>query len=326
MPQPFHLQNPANPLRELFGNAARAMGYDASYNDDGGVRHVMPRRAADLKRLNIRELQAPKFVNSALNHVYLPTGEQSGKRSTMETAILAGSRCAMAGTNLLIVDDAPEPIQAHDDMVVYPRQNMQFHTISPGLFAVVPDKDAAAAPPQSGEVANSSLSDFLSTASVDLETMPLLGFRVSLSRADRRQYMDGLVTDAALMAIALGLARAADATLLTSLKASTLSAFSMAKAAAASLAFDELTGITNGSAAGLTVGYDGKLRAAGVLSELSADANATIVGSFARSAVAVHQDITLLADRTSVEGDLVLTCWANMQALVPNPGYFWTVA
>jgi hypothetical protein len=315
---PGNNTQPANPLAGLFDNADRAMGFDARYRDDGSVRAVIPQRAADIKRLDLRVMQVPSFANTALNHTYIPTAPQAGKDSTIDTAILAGSRCAMAGAQLLIVEEAPEPVQAHDSMIVYPRNNMQLHIVRPAPFAVVADGNT---------VTNSAVSDFLSTALVDLETMPQVSFRVALSRAERRAYENGLIEDATLVAIALGLARAVDATLLGALEAAGLSAFTLAKAAAASLAFDELTGITSGAATGLAVNQDGKLRAAGIISELSADATATTVGSFARSGVAVHRDLTLLAERTSADGDLVLTAWANMQALLPAPtAYFWSVA
>ena len=311
-----HRDAQPNPLVRLFENADRALGYSATYNADNTVRYVTHQRAADLRRLDIRAMEVPSFANTALNHVYTPTGEQDGQRSTMDTAILAGSRAAMAGARILVIDDAPAP-SASGDMLVYPRANMQYLVVSPAKFAVVADGD---------EVADSALSGILATSKVDLGTMPQVSFRVPLSRAERRAYENGLIEDATLVAIALGLARAADATLLGALEAADLEEFSLARAAVKSVTFGELAAITNGSAAGLAVAQDGTLRASGINAELSADATATTVGAWSRCAVAVHKDLNLLADRTSVNGDLVLTCWANMAALIPSSDFFWAVA
>ncbi|MCY1293302.1 hypothetical protein D9M70_425580 [compost metagenome] len=63
-----------------------------------------------------------------------------------------------------------------------------------------------------------------------------------------------------------------------------------------------------------------------MLAELTPVTADTIVGSFSRAAVAVHEDIRLVAERTNRQGELILTAWANMQALLPLPGAFFKVA
>ena len=81
------------------------------------------------------------------------------------------------------------------------------------------------------------------------------------------------------------------------------------------------------------VAEDGALRArsgagltTGILAELSPEIDVSLVGDWRQAAVAVAEDMTLIAQRTGKLGELKLTAWCNMEALLPQPQAFWTVA
>lgn len=51
-----------------------------------------------------------------------------------------------------------------------------------------------------------------------------------------------------------------------------------------------------------------------------------MIGAFNRSAVAIHEEITLTAERRNLEGDLIFTALANVVPLVPDASRFWVAA
>jgi len=162
-------------------------------------------------------------------------------------------------------------------------------------------------------------------AYADRKTIPAYGVRIPMSRSEQKSYREGELADSVLVSIALGVSRAADAALLGAIKAANPAAFSLAAAAAKGLKFHELRSLVGTAGTGAAVGQDGALRVAGVQAELTPDIDATIVGAFNRSAVAIHEEITLLAERINVQGALVLTCWVHLQALLPKPDSFFSV-
>jgi hypothetical protein len=132
------------------------------------------------------------------------------------------------------------------------------------------------------------------------------------------------------MSIALGLGRLADRVAFETILASGPEVFTVAKAAALGLAWGDIRALIGTNGENALIAEDGTICACpptaattGIIAELTAETAATIVGAWSMAAIAVAEDITLIAQKTGKNGDLKLTCWCNMEALLPTPGAFW---
>ncbi|AYK23076.1 hypothetical protein ACXVSK_13380 [Pseudomonas aeruginosa] len=305
-----------NELKRLLEDAKRQSAASATYDQTGAVRHIIPKAPASVMSRSLRELSLPPFLaNQGLHQVRVPLGTEAGKKSTFSSVLLQASRVSQAGARIILVEDADDAQQVPGGGIALQKRNAGYTLVEAANFALVAD---------GAQVADSTLPVYRDL--VDLDTMPAYGFRVALSRAEQRQYEDGELADNALVSIALGIARTADAVLLSAIATSTPANFSLGAAAALGVEFAELRALVGTAGNGAAVGQDGTLRAAGTLAELTPVIAETIVGSFSRAAVAVHEDIRLVAERTNKQGELILTCWMNAQALLPLPGAFWKVA
>jgi len=301
-------------MQELLNSGSHAMADIGTFDNDGNLRGVHKRAPAAVARHSIRELEAPRFISNALHSVFTPQGTSAGKASKLSDTVLAGSRVFAAGARPIIIPTAPEPVPSGASVGAFYERASGFDVIEAAPFVVVAD--------------GSDLTDSpmpVHRSRVHLDTMPALGVRIPLTRAEQKSYRDGLLADTAMAGIALGIARALDATLLAAITATTPGAFTIGAAAAAGFEFPELRALVGTAGAGAVVGQAGTLRAGGILAELTPDAAGTLVGAFNRAAVAISEDIALIAERINVKGDLVLTAWINCQPLVPMPGAFWTV-
>ncbi|MEE1886220.1 hypothetical protein [Pseudomonas carassii] len=304
-----------NELRKLLEDAKRQVGATATYDQTGAVRHIMERVPASVLARSIRELSLPPFMASqGIHQVRMPKGTEAGKQTTFSSVLLEASRVSQAGARIILVAEAGNAVQVPGGGIALQKRNAGYTLVEAANFAMVDDGD---------EAADSALPIYRDM--IDLDTMPSYGFRVALSRSEQKAFEDGELEDNALVSIALGIARAADQVLLAAIAASTSAAFSLGAAAALGVEFAELRALVGTAGNGAAVGQDGILRAAGVLAELTPVTAETIVGTFSRAAVAVHEDIRLVAERTNKQGELILTCWLNAQALLPLPGAFWKV-
>ncbi|MBH3348699.1 hypothetical protein [Pseudomonas putida] len=302
-------------LRKLFEDAKRQVGATATYDQTGAVRHIMERAPASVLSRSIRELSLPPFMASqGMHQVRMPKGTEAGKQTTFSSVLLEASRVSQAGARVILVSEAGDPVQVTGGGIALQKRNAGYTLVEAANFAEVTDE---------AEVTESTLPIYRDM--IDLDTMPSYGFRVALSRSEQKAFEDGELEDSALVSIALGIARAADKVLLSAIAGNTPTAFTLGAAAALGVEFAELHALIGTAGTGAAVGQDGTLRAAGVLAELTPTIADTIVGSFSRAAVAVHEDIRLIAERTNKQGELILTCWLNAQALLPLPGAFWKV-
>lgn len=313
-----------NELRKLLEDAKRQVGASATYDQTGAVRHIIERVPASVLSRSIRELSLPSSMASqGMHQVRMPKGTEAGKQTTFSSVLLEASRVSQAGARVILVAEADDAVQMPGGGIALQKRNAGYTLVEAVNFAMVPDADPLAVPPETGEVSTSALPIYRDM--IDLDTMPSYGFRVALSRSEQKSFEDGELEDSALVSIALGIARTADQVLLSAIAASTPAAFTLGAAAALGVEFVELRALVGTAGNGAAVGQDGTLRAAGVLAELTPVTAETIVGTFSRAAVAVHEDIRLVAERTNKHGELILTCWVNMQALLPLPGAFWKV-
>lgn len=126
-------------------------------------------------------------------------------------------------------------------------------------------------------------------------------------------------------ALALGVARVCDATLLSAIVANTPAPFSLAAAAARGLRFGELSAMSGTTAHGAAIGADGVLRVAGVNAEMTDVVAPSVIGAFGRAAVAVRDDIRVVIKRMSTQGDLEISLFVTIEPLIPTPD-FWVAA
>lgn len=301
------------PFAAFVERASQQIGFRHATDHDGNVRATIPTPAALVDHVALGDLDVPIIGDADLRTVHFPIAREAGKLSKLSATLLTGSRVAEAGARIIVVPEMNDSRVVNGE-TIFLKPKMHFDLIEAATFAIVPD---------GADAADSALPFF--SAPIDIGETSNLAFRVKLTRADRRAYEAGYLSDAALGSICLGVARAADKVLLDAILAATPTAFTIGAAAAQGFKFPELRSLVGTAGDGASVGQDGALRVAGVAAELTPVIAATVVGSFSRAAVAVSERITLTAERANVNGDLNITCFANMEALLPMPGAFWTV-
>jgi hypothetical protein len=247
-----------------------------------------------------------------------PQAATSSEQFNLEVAVLANSRIARAGAGFVIVKVAPEPSAVGLTGGVVMEQAPGFlRHVDAATWSTI-DVDTLAGVPVSASP--------ITSAAIDWPTSTAKAVRFDITRPQRMSYIDQQkLCELILSGLTLGLARAADEVLFSALAAEDLDPFTLAAAAAADLSFDELRAIVGTAATGAAVGADGVLRAAGVSADLTADMSGTIVGAWSRAAVAVRDDVNIFVERTGLRGEMAITAWASMQALLPVPGRFWIV-
>lgn len=274
---------------------------------------VMSKPAAASRFLDIRQIALPSLMNRDGIVTSAPWGESAGKTTSISASVTAKSLVAKAGANIIVA--AERPLPGADELAMY-HDAGALVIVDPVSFGTVAD---------GANAATSALP--VKAADIVWPTAPSIAFSAKITRAQRKH--SGYNLEAAVVhAIVLGLARAADRTLLQAIVAALAAAptFTLGAAAARGLEFAELRALVGTAATGAAVGQDGTLRAAGVLGELTPTIVETVVGSFSRAGVAVHPELSIHAARTNLQGDLELSIFANMLPLVPDAAAFWKAA
>jgi hypothetical protein len=308
-------------IRNLIEEASRAQSHRA--HTPVGMHeptHYIPTTAARSMFACLKTSNLPALFDKGGKLRRAPAGAPAGVTVKMDAAIAGSSRVANAGAHVVVF---PASVKAHaigktGDVAVESIPS-QFRNIEAALFGVVDVESEADAPTIALPVLDASID----WKSADVRA---LGVRFEIPRGVRRRVDPEQLSEEVAASLTLGLARAADAVLLSALIAETLTPFTLAKAAAQGLVFDELRGLVGTGGDGAAVGQDGKLRAAGIASELTGDMADTIVGAWNRAGVAVNEDVSVHVQRTDNDGQLLVTAWASMLALVPDANKFWTVA
>lgn len=247
-----------------------------------------------------------------------PHAATSSEEFSLETAVLANSRIARAGAGFVIVEKATEPnaVGKTGDVVMQETPGFLRH-VDAAVWSTV-DVDSLA------EIQVSASP--ITSAKIDWSTATAKAVRFNVTRSHRMTYLDQQeLCKLIVSGLTLGFARAADEVLFAALAAEDLAPFTLAAAATADVRFDELRALVGTNATGAAVGGDGALRAEGVPAELTADMPGTIIGAWSRAGVAVRDDVTIYIERTGLQGEMSITAWASMQALIPAPGKFWIV-
>lgn len=311
---------PSTYLRELLADAQKQVAFSAvtppGYQEPTAFFKKAPARVGTLN-LNTSNLHTLLADDASMATPIIPLATPGGETMTMAAAILMLSRVAAAGAHIItrpdpsraIVVGATDPIAGVETIARY------FNNIEAAPFSQVADDAEINASPFP-----------VSRATIDWNHSIQKSVRFELKRSYLRQYGNDLVVAEIEMAMVLGLARAADAVLLAAINASMPGAFSVGTAAAQGLRIEELRALVGTAGAGAAFRGDGAFTAANIPADITADMATTLVGAFNRAAVAIHEEVTLIAERRNTQGDLIVTAHANMIPLVPSAGKFWTVA
>ncbi len=308
-------------LNQLIARTQNEMGYIEIGNIDGTPRQILPRRAANAITISLRnatELTQPanplRVVRSGL-----PDASTPGSVVPLDKALVTGSRCVDAGSSVIIVP-AYGDAKVINGEPVFEQRDVHFDLIEPTKATRVFNDE---------ELPTAKLGIFRDY--VNLENMHQVGVHVSLSRAEMRQYNKGQLAASAMASIVLGLGRAIDQTITYTILRGKPAVFSLPSVAVAGLRFGELRALCGTNAASASINSAGQLvvmtngpqDTGGIAAELTDVMAETIVGDFSRCAVAVHDEIRLVADRTNARGDLTLTAFIGIQALLPRRDVFW---
>lgn len=306
-------------MMDMFTDAQRAQSYRAHIAE--GQREAHAYSPATLKRGLFVPLKSTKIVSlfdkdGRVTHT--PAGALAGEVLTMEGAIIANSRVAQAGAAVIVRPDGSKIHTAGREIIATERTRQRFANVDAATFAEVVTEDSNA----------TTISLPIRAVGVESgwDESKTLAMSIELSRSELRSLHLEEFCAELLTSISLGLSRAADATLLNAIAATTPPEFSLASAAAKGLPFGSLCGLVGTAGNGAAIAQDGTLRAAGVDSELTPDTAATIVGSFSHAAVAVGEEAHIIAERLGTNGRLSVTAWTAMRALIPDAGKFWTVS
>jgi hypothetical protein len=301
----------------LAEDAAKAQPFVAHVAPGAVEPHGFSRAPAGMSAiLRLSDDYLPDLIDADGRVIRTPFAAPAGGSLRLDAAIAAASRVAQAGAHIILHSNTgSDDAVGAEGVIGVRRQYSELRCVEAAQFSVVAD-DA--------DVAVSDLPTL--AARIDWETAPSMAVRFEVPRSELRN--PGLESIAAeiMAAVTLGVARAADRLVLQECAASAAAGFTLAAAAARGLKFDELRGFSCLDGAG-AVGPDGRLRVAGIPAELSGDCAVSVVGSFSRCGIAIHDEIVLHLERRGLSGGLTATALITAQALVPSGvGAFWTFA
>lgn len=304
-----------NPLTEAITQARFAVAHTVRERP-GLEPQYLPKKPAVLRTLNLKSTFLPSLFDKEGRMIAAPIGMPAAETIALDAAAIKASRVAQAGAHVIIRDNqlSPIPVGTTGDMMLADVVST-FSTIEPAAYANVADD------------ADVSVTGSLPIhrATIDWSTAQSVAVRFTVPRATQKQHDQELFSAELLIALTLGLGRAADRLLLAAINATTPDAFTLAAAAAQGLKAGELRALVGTAATGAEFRADGQLIVEGIKAEMTGDMTGTLVGAWDRAAVAIGQDVSLLAERTNVNGTLDVTAWAYMVPLLPDASKFWTV-
>lgn len=315
-----------NQLSKIFTEARTAAPYVVRDRGPGMEPQYLPKRSAVLRSLNLKTSFLPSLFDKNGRLISAPIGTPAGETIALDAAVIKSSRVARAGAHVLIREDQLRPIPTGPTGgIALADVPATFSTIEPAVFTNVAD-DA--------EVAVTATLPMHRTT-MDWSTAQAVAVRFEVPRSSQKEHEDALFADELLIALALGLGRAADRLLLAAIASTTPPAFTLGAAAAQGLMASELRAVVGTNGDGTYFGADGSLivnpfdtngwKPSGIPAELSADMAGTLVGAWNRAAIAISGDVQLLAERTTKNGTLAITAWAHMIPMLPDSSKFWTV-
>lgn len=312
--------NTRNQLRTLLANAQQQVAHSAitpaGYQEPTAYLKKTPAVAGTL---NLKSSFLPTLISNDgdIAASVFPLATPGAEMLTMNAGILQLSRVAAAGSHIIT---RPDPSRAlavglTDPFPALEKIARYFNAISPAPFTAIPD-DVEINP-----------SEFpVKRSLIDWSDSLQKSVRFEIKRRYLKQYGNDLVIDELLMALTLGLARAADEVLLSAINTSTPNAFSIAEVANQGLRIAELRALVGTNGDGASFRGDGVFTASNIPADTTGDMAGSLIGAFNRTAVAIHEDVTLTAERRNTQGDLVVTVHANLIPLIPDAAKFWTAS
>ncbi|MGY1520159.1 hypothetical protein [Luteimonas sp. A482] len=316
----------AESLRSTWAEAERAQPYRERHNSGipAEYRHLGPDPQmipANLQRgifASMADVTLGRSFGEGGNLVRAPGAKPAGKSTTLDRAVIAQSRVASVGANVLVLRDTRKArAVGPTGNVVAEKNPAEFRSTEAAPFETV-DIDTEAAV---------TVSDLpTSVARFEWDEAVAKSYCVEVSRRRLREIGEAHFFDQLEVALTLGLARCADSVLLAAINAAAPEGFTLARAASAGLKFDELRGVAGTAGTGATIAADGTLRVAGLPGELTGDMAGSLAGAWNRVAVAVRDDFEVIMQRTSVDGSMRITVWSHFLPLVPSVNTLWAVA
>lgn len=309
-------------LTGLIDGAQRALGYqDIAPGGDFDRATRRAKIAGVNGRVDLSREMLPALIDADGRITRAPAAAPGADKMTLAAAAAGYSRVIAAGAHVIRLPEESAAIPAGGTSGVIALQNRPagFRLIEAAPFEALTLDGVTG----EGLVAATALP--MPEATIDRDALTQRAVRFEIKRGLRKDRAPGELEAEIMTALTLGLGRAMDAELLAAIVATTPAAYTAAAAASLGLSWGELRALVGTAGAGAAPDH-GALFVQGVPADLTADMAATLVGAFNRSAVVYHDAAEILVERRSAAGDLVVTAWLGMAALVPTPGAFWTVA
>lgn len=311
-----------NPLIALFEGARHAQSNTTLYDHYGDVRAVIPGKPVVRSMIDLNGDLLPKIEsNDGMSLKRPPVGRPAVEVTTIGAEVIKQSLVAQAGAEVIIWNDPTEAVSTGltGDVVLVSKPTY-FETIEAAPFALVPDGQEVGVTPLPIKRAKINLD----SAWGPQTNTSAYAVRFAITRKDMKTY-SGLA-NAITHAITRGVSRTADAVLLGAIVAAAPAPFSLSAAAAAAVRFGELRALVGTAGNGAVVNQEGELKVLpGIAAELTPDIDATIVGTFARSAIMIRSDVEVIAERVNLDGSMEFKAWAEFQPLLPDTSRFWMV-
>lgn len=326
-----------NPLIALFEGARHAQSNTHLYDHYGDVRAVIPGKPVVRGMIDLNGDILPNIESGdGMGLKRPPVGRPAVEVTTIGAGVIKQSLVAQAGAQAIIWEDPTTtvsiaPANAPSDLdrargrsvdaeIALVSRPTYFETIEAAQFALVPDGQEVGVTPLPIKRAQINVD---STRGPQTNTNAY-AVRFAITRKDMKTY-SGLA-NAITHAMTKGLARTADAVLLGAIVAAAPAPFSLSAAAAAAVRFGELRALVGTAGNGAVVNQEGELKVLpGIAAELTPDMAATIVGTFARSAIMIRSTVEVIAERVNLDGSMEFKAWAEFQPLLPDTSRFWTV-
>lgn len=312
MPTPNN-NTQANPIRVASEAADREPGFDIRrYGPGADEVRMTPKPPAGVGIANLtRAMKLGDVPEGIYGLNIVPAGESIDLNP--QTIIEQHSRAAAAGARIIIAQ--PKPSEVREGVQLMYRDSALVRNVDPANFQIVVDGADAAESPLP-----------LHDAAFDWAATPHQAFRAKIARAQRRAVGGEQLDDAFMISVLRGLGLLADKLLVSTILAATPGAFTFGAAAARHAKIEELRALVGTAGTGAEISGDGSFRAKGVLAELTAATDKSVIGLFNRAAVAIRPEVSVHIKR-DVNGDSEMTVFVNAQAVVPfASGDFWTVS
>ncbi|MER2511202.1 MAG: hypothetical protein ABTQ25_02065 [Nitrosomonas ureae] len=310
-----------NILGDMIQTATSKAAFTEITETEETYRRRMPQSQSDIRFLNLRELQIKETLNHSSIPALAPAGSPGVISSIAPLVIAQNSRVAQAGATIMLVSQDAKPLDGKDRAGFFWESETVFIQSEPAKFETVTEGTPVT------ESDSPVFREILKRLSVK---QYMFATKIERRRAER--FFAGELEEALLRSIALGIADAVDRAMLSRILISGYSdpfeansglpieSFSLAKASARGLRFNDLRAIAGSLATGATINQNGQLTASGIQAEFCDAIPETIIGDFKRSAVTIGQEIQLIANRSganALDGSMSVSCVCEIGTLIP---------